>query len=241
MDRAAYKSKFSESGWRVFERSIEESRRAGQNYISVEGMLKAFASEESDIFDALLRDIHIDVPKFKALLNERIKNIPRNTSDGVRIDPELNEVFKRAREIARANSREAIESMDILISMSQDEMGTFIKTLTSLGAQPYTIIIEVRALVASHEEKNRIPLTSVEGAGQRINHSLSPTSEKLKPIYRKGDMVRIKNGAFASMTSKVSKVIHEKSALKVSITIFGRSEEIELNFSDVEKLTFAED
>ena len=56
-----------------------------------------------------------------------------------------------------------------------------------------------------------------------------------------GEVVRIKSGPFASFTGKVEEINEDKSTLKVSITIFGRSTPYELNFLEVEKVTFAEE
>jgi len=85
------------------------------------------------------------------------------------------------------------------------------------------------------------PLTQEEV--DQIVHNVREASEKPKPkfSYNIGEVVRIKSGPFASFTGKVEEVNEEKATLKVTVTIFGRSTPVELNFLDVEKVTFAEE
>ncbi len=85
------------------------------------------------------------------------------------------------------------------------------------------------------------PLTPQE-VDQIVNQQ-AEAAEKPKPkfSYAAGETVRIKSGPFQSFTGKVEEVNEDKSTLKVTVTIFGRSTPVELNFLDVEKVTFAED
>lgn len=89
--------------------------------------------------------------------------------------------------------------------------------------------------------KNPTPLTQEEV--DQIVHNIEVATEKPKPkfTYEVGEVVRIKSGPFASFTGKVEEVNEEKTTLKVTVTIFGRSTPVELNFLDVEKVTFAEE
>ena len=89
--------------------------------------------------------------------------------------------------------------------------------------------------------KQPTPLTQTEV--DQIVHNVETAAEKPKPkfSYEIGEVVRIKSGPFASFTGKVEEVNEEKSTLKVTVTIFGRSTPVELNFLDVEKVTFAEE
>ena len=85
------------------------------------------------------------------------------------------------------------------------------------------------------------PLTAEE-VDQIVNQQAA-AAEKPKPkfSYAAGETVRIKSGPFQSFTGKVEEVNEEKSTLKVTVTIFGRSTPVELNFLDVEKVTFTEE
>jgi transcriptional antiterminator NusG len=89
--------------------------------------------------------------------------------------------------------------------------------------------------------KQPTPLTQAEV--DQIVHNIEVATEKPKPkfTYEVGEVVRIKSGPFASFTGKVEEVNEEKTTLKVTVTIFGRSTPVELNFLDVEKVTFAEE
>ena len=89
--------------------------------------------------------------------------------------------------------------------------------------------------------KQPTPLTQAEV--DQIVHNIEIATEKPKPkfSYEIGEVVRIKSGPFASFTGKVEEINEEKTTLKVTVTIFGRSTPVELNFLDVEKVTFAEE
>jgi transcriptional antiterminator NusG len=80
------------------------------------------------------------------------------------------------------------------------------------------------------------PLTDEEV--QNILNRATTTAEKPKPklSFERGEKIRIADGAFANFNGVVEEVNTDRSTLKVSVTIFGRSTPVELDFAQVEKV-----
>jgi transcription termination/antitermination protein NusG len=79
------------------------------------------------------------------------------------------------------------------------------------------------------------PLTEEEVSGI-LNRAATP-SEKHKPrlSFERNEQVRIVDGPFSNFNGTVEEVNSDRSTLKVSVTIFGRSTPVELDFTQVEK------
>ena len=57
-----------------------------------------------------------------------------------------------------------------------------------------------------------------------------------KVQWQVGELVRVKDGPFTDFNGAVEDVNYEKSKVRVSVTIFGRSTPVELDFSQVERV-----
>ena len=72
---------------------------------------------------------------------------------------------------------------------------------------------------------------------QAILHQIQEGVEKPKPkvLFETGEAVRVREGPFTDFHGNVEEVNYDKNKLRVSVSIFGRSTPVELDFSQVEK------
>lgn len=84
--------------------------------------------------------------------------------------------------------------------------------------------------------KNR-PAPISEAEIQKIVDQVQEGNDKPrhKIEFMVGELVRVKEGPFTDFNGSVEEVNYEKSRLRVSVAIFGRSTPVELEFSQVEK------
>ena len=84
--------------------------------------------------------------------------------------------------------------------------------------------------------KNR-PAPISEAEVMKIVNQMQEGTEKPrhKVEFVVGEFVRVKDGPFTDFNGSVEDVNYEKSKVRVSVTIFGRSTPVELEFSQIEK------
>lgn len=100
-----------------------------------------------------------------------------------------------------------------------------------------------------HLVKNTPKVTGFLGAGnkpapisqaeaERIIHQVREGVDRPKPsvTFDIGEEVRVNDGPFQSFNGTVEDVDEERARLKVSVSIFGRSTPVELEYGQVEKL-----
>src|SRR2546422_2064172 len=153
VDLGSYKDKFGESGQRILEHALTESRRRDQNYVSVEHILEALIHEEPDMFNSTIRDLSLDPVLVKMAIDKRLETTrPQHMGKGFRISPDTTDLFKRAMERARAQGRKTIEATDIFSALTNQD-SLFVEVLRNMGANPDAVAENVQAQVQKRERE----------------------------------------------------------------------------------------
>lgn len=81
------------------------------------------------------------------------------------------------------------------------------------------------------------PVAITEREAQRILKQVQEGVDRPRPsvVYDIGEEVKVTDGPFASFNGVVEEIDEEKAKLKVSVSIFGRSTPVELEYGQVEK------
>jgi len=154
-DLEAYKDKFGESGQRLLQNALNESRRRDQNYIAIEHIVSALAKEEPDLFNATMRSLALDPIAVARAIEQRLDAARQHVGKGFRIAPDTTDLFKRAMDRARSRGRKTIEATDIFEVLSKYD-GLFLDVMRSMGATPDAVVEQVRVNVDEREHTEEL-------------------------------------------------------------------------------------
>jgi ATP-dependent Clp protease ATP-binding subunit ClpC len=153
VDLGSYKDKFGETGQRVLESALSESRQRDQNFVAVEHILQALMHEEPDMFNSAMRELSLDPIVVKIAIDKRLATTrQQHIGKGFRISPDTTELFKRAMERARTQGRKTIEATDIFSALTNTD-GLLVEMLRGMGANPDAVAENVQAQVQKRERE----------------------------------------------------------------------------------------
>lgn len=215
-----YRSRLDETAWQVFAGALEYSRKQGQNFVFAEHVIRQLFLERRDLVDKILYALSVSPQDFQDTLEQRMNARPQSAELAIRLDVEVIRMLQSALARARSRGRLKISQSDMLLALGRDERGTLPDIFAKMR-------VDFRDAIAA-----------IEVVAEREKSSESTAaSEKFLP-FAVGDMIRITTGAFAAMSARVAAVDGEESRLRVNVSVYGRSNTIELRFTDVEKISF---
>lgn len=117
----------------------------------------------------------------------------------------------------------------VFIEMELEEDGT-------IGEKPWFLIKETTG-VGDFIGSQGKPVAMSDSDADKMLMQVSRPEEgaTLSVEYKKGDPVKIKEGAFENFEGSVDEVLADKGLVRVMVTIFGRATPVELEYWQVEK------
>ena len=107
-----------------------------------------------------------------------------------------------------------------------------------LSDESWFLVMETNGVAGFVGPSRRNPVPMPEQEVARLLREMEDKKEKPRPKidFAVGDGVKIKEGPFENYDGTVEEVTPSKGLVKVSVSIFGRSTSVELEYSKVEKL-----
>ena len=107
--------------------------------------------------------------------------------------------------------------------------------------RPWYFVRETPGIIGFIGGERPVPLKPDEV--DSILAQIEERQEKVAPkvAFEKGETVKVNDGPFQNFTGVIDEIDPDRGKLKISVSIFGRSTPVELNFLDVEKVTFTEE
>ncbi|MEH6469194.1 MAG: transcription termination/antitermination protein NusG [Porticoccus sp.] len=107
-----------------------------------------------------------------------------------------------------------------------------------LGDDTWHLVKETPRVMGFIGGKADKPAPITDKEADTILQRVQDSEDKPRPktIFEAGEVVRVVDGPFNDFNGVVEEVNYEKSRVRVSVSIFGRSTPVELEFTQVEKV-----
>jgi transcriptional antiterminator NusG len=107
-----------------------------------------------------------------------------------------------------------------------------------LGDDTWHLVKETPRVMGFIGGKADKPAPITDKEADAILQRVQDSEDKPRPktVFEAGEVVRVNDGPFNDFSGVVEEVNYEKSRVRVSVSIFGRSTPVELEFAQVEKV-----
>ncbi len=191
-----YEDKLSESGYRVFTISVEESKRRKHYYLGLEHIFYALTVVDENFLGEIFKELKIDKKNVAKLLNDFMMSSEQYIGEGMKITLQTRNLFKNAYDYAQSSGRNLIESTDFLMVMFQESNSVPTKVFKNLGVD--SVIIADKIFQKMREKRYRsdenrrkydLPYTLRQHA---INLSKLAIMDKLSLVFgREEEITRV--------------------------------------------------
>lgn len=137
----------------------------------------------------------------------------------------------------RTESGERIEDIQSRLTFMTKSMSGYILLNMEMSSEAWQVVKNTPKVIGFLGPHDPLPSPTKEIIALLSQMIESVGTSGGAVMYQIGEKVRLTDGPFASFTGLVEDVDREKATLKVSVTIFGRATPVELEFSQVEKVS----
>ena len=161
----------------------------------------------------------------------KVANLIKEEAEKAKLDDKIEEVLVPTHDVTEVKRGKRVQRKKkyfpgyVLVKMDMDN-------------QLYHMIKNIKKVSGFLGQKGK-PIPVSEQEIQKIMGQIKDGVVQSKSIidYSIGEKVQVIDGPFASFTGLVEEVEEEKLRLKVAVLIFGRPTPVELEFSQVEKVS----
>ncbi|MCS6807033.1 MAG: ATP-dependent Clp protease ATP-binding subunit [Acidobacteriota bacterium] len=143
---------FSESGKRVMQRAMEESRQHDHNFIGPEHIFMALIEVERSLFNEVMQSLNLDPEVVIRALHQALQLPKQYTGRGMRMHPSGQSVLRIAYDRARQRGRKEVDAADLFVGLFQSRQGAPVDLLRQLGADPELVLKKIMTRVNTREE-----------------------------------------------------------------------------------------
>jgi len=155
IDLTHYRDKLSDKAYQVLLHAIEESQKRQHYYLGVEHIFLAFTEIERVLFEETMKRLSLDPELIKSTLKEHLNITRQYLGGGMKVPADTKTLFQLSWERVQSMGRSVITSIDIFVSIFQEDDTLPVQILKSLGVEPEQVMDEVVHQVKRREEKER--------------------------------------------------------------------------------------
>jgi predicted nucleotide-binding protein len=203
-----FKSKFSETGLKILEEALDESKRRKQYFIFEPHILQAFFNKDAPLLNQMLKHLSIPQDYVKQMIEKHLEISRKHKGKGFRIAPELNELFKSSMDRARSEGRRTIDSEDMLMRLAQNQYSLLNGILSEYDVIPE----EVALAILASKRKNK----SVQKISERQETIMSEKDKliqkKIFIVHGRDELAKTTVARFLENLKLEPIILHEQSS-----------------------------
>ena len=174
----------------AFNEAVAVARKNGNPLVYDLHLLDAMVRQDEGVVAPILQKLGVSIPTLIAQIEREIARYPKQSGAQPSLSRELNQVFDRAEEEAKALDDEYISTEHVLLALT-DVKGEAKSILSALGVDRGNVLEALKAVRGSHRVTDQTPENQYQ-ALQRFTRDLTELARKGKvdPVIGRDEEIR---------------------------------------------------